>query len=116
MKRNAFLRRFFARNSRPRRYLDFFSSYRWLRRATPRRSSGVGFSPSWELLEVRHALASDVGFVGLVAPPDAGSTSTSQQSPANTTIVSPFAVQAAAAQTVNSVVVGGLQFQGTFTS
>ncbi|MEI7781468.1 MAG: hypothetical protein WCJ18_06035, partial [Planctomycetota bacterium] len=87
-----------------------------MRRAPPRRSSGVGFSPSWELLEVRHALASDVGFVGLVAPPDSGSASIFQQSPANTTIVSRFAMQAAAAQTVNSVVVGGLQFQGTFTS
>jgi hypothetical protein len=83
---------------------------------TPRRSRAVGFSTAWELLEVRHALASDVDFVGLVAPPDAGSTSTFQQSPASTTIVSPFAVQAASAQTVNSVVVGGLQFQGTFTS
>jgi hypothetical protein len=65
MKRNAFLHRVFARNSHPRRYLEFFSSFRWLRRVTPRRSRGARFITSWESLEVRHALASDVDFGGL---------------------------------------------------
>ncbi|MEI6658859.1 MAG: hypothetical protein WCO76_10000, partial [Planctomycetota bacterium] len=119
MKRSAFLRNLFNRTLGPFRRLDFFASFRWVRLGATRRSSSRA-RPSWELLESRLALASDVDFVGLAVPVSAGSIASFDQSAADTTIVSPFtrakAVQAAAAQTVNSVVVGGLQFQGTFTS
>ena len=119
MKRNAFLRNLFNRTLGPFRRLDFFASFRWVRPGATRRSSSRA-RPSWELLESRLALASDVDFVGLAVPVSVGSIASFDQPAADTTIVSPFtrarAAQIAAAQTVNSVAVGGLQFQGTFTS